>query len=678
MEEKTNGITVLDLFCGAGGFSEGFHQAGFEIVVGIDNWEAACRTFKINGLGESFKIDLLKTDIDKILSLKSNLERNHGTIDGIIGSPPCTEFSFSKNGGKGDIEKGMLLVRRFLLFVAIFKPKFWVMENAPRLESVLNKECTPSKENGWTIPYEKLDIPRTRFSELELEGESLSIPRGGFFLASDFGTHQSRKRFIAGNFPFKGMEEQKVNGIDTSLGKLLDTLKGNLDKSVTGFATDPNYPHHKVRVEDVRDYFYDSSLHPMYWESIRHFKRRHIQYGQMHLPENLNVPARTVLAVYFPVSREALVFETDQEVVYHGRYRRIFRQPNVREVACIQGFPIDFQLAANDIGDRYKLIGNAVPCQLSFAIAKAISSEIEQRLLNIQDKDFLERASFTLSRQKKNRNIPIVSRPQEVVEEAVNVHKSNREFHAKSTKQIRRKLLSSRIEGNSCEVIFENITLLDERKQGGPSWKVCLQKSKGTPYHQVYLDENSVPQLIDSLNESQDVGSFKILLKNLLVEATKGIPLLKPNWAEFPGWSNNTKSYLQLVTEVRARLPNVTLFQRFFTEDTANIGDFISPIDFFDGLDAIMLLVFSKKEFKNFQSSIIHVDSLKDTVQYANRCDSWIIPHLTHVNVPLVTIMSCLLSVAVLNKMYNADGGETGEYSVSLRAAQNVIDKWYS
>jgi DNA (cytosine-5)-methyltransferase 1 len=677
MGEKKQGVTVLDLFCGAGGFSEGFHQAGFEVVAGIDNWEAACRTFKTNGLGESLKIDLLKTDIDKILSLKSDFERNYGTIDGIIGSPPCTEFSYSKNGGKGDIEKGMLLVRRYLLFVAIFKPKFWVMENAPRLESVLNKECMPSKENGWTISYEKLDIPRNRFSELKLEGESLSIPRGGFFLASDFGTHQSRKRFIAGDFPIKRMEEQKVNGIDTSLGMLLDTLKNNLDKSTNGFATDPNYPNHKVRVKDVRDYYYDSSLHPMYWESIRHFKRRHIQYGQMHLPEKLNVPARTVLAVYFPVSREALVFETDQEVMYHGRYRRIFRQPNVREVACIQGFPIDFQLAANGIGDRYKLVGNAVPCQLAFAIAKAISSEIAQRLPHIQDKDFSERANFTLTRQKENRNRPIVSRPQEVIGEAVNVHKSNREFHAKNSKRIRRKFLSSRIEGNSCEVIFENITLLDERKQGGPSWKVCLQKSKGTPYHQIYLDANSVPQLIDSLNESQDVGSFKILLKNLLDESTKGIPLLKPNWTEFPGWSNNTESYLPFITERRARLPTVTLFQKFFTEDIANIGDFISPIDFFDGLDAIMLLVFSKKEFKNLQNSIIHVDTLKDTGQYLHRCAPWIIPQLTHVDVPLMTIMSCLLSVSVLNKMYE-DDIETGEYSASLRAAQNVVDKWYA
>ncbi|MEO6256473.1 MAG: DNA cytosine methyltransferase [Sphingomicrobium sp.] len=37
--------TVIDLFCGAGGLSEGFRQAGYEVVVGNDCFEAAGDTF---------------------------------------------------------------------------------------------------------------------------------------------------------------------------------------------------------------------------------------------------------------------------------------------------------------------------------------------------------------------------------------------------------------------------------------------------------------------------------------------------------------------------------------------------------------------------------------------------------------------------------------------------------
>ena len=45
---KMKKLTVLDIFSGAGGFSEGFRQQGFEIVGGIDNWKAAVDTFNFN------------------------------------------------------------------------------------------------------------------------------------------------------------------------------------------------------------------------------------------------------------------------------------------------------------------------------------------------------------------------------------------------------------------------------------------------------------------------------------------------------------------------------------------------------------------------------------------------------------------------------------------------------
>ena len=40
--------TVIDLFCGIGGFSKGFEVAGFDVLFGIDNWEVAIDTFKNN------------------------------------------------------------------------------------------------------------------------------------------------------------------------------------------------------------------------------------------------------------------------------------------------------------------------------------------------------------------------------------------------------------------------------------------------------------------------------------------------------------------------------------------------------------------------------------------------------------------------------------------------------
>lgn len=679
MGNRTYGITVIDLFCGGGGFSEGFHQAGFDVVLGIDNWKPACDTHTLNGLGDTRNINLLEIDVDDVLAIKEDLQKKYGGIDIIIGSPPCTEFSYAKKGGKGDIEKGMILVKRNLLFVALFKPTFWLMENVPRLEHTLNKECEGSREKGWNISYERLGIPTKRFKELELDGSSLFIPKGAVFNASDFGTCQNRKRFIAGDFPLELMDSQKVKpSTDVSLGGLLGRLRDNIQTpDDDGLVEDPNYPHLKVRRSEIRDYEYDTSLHPMYWEEMRFLKRRHIQYGRMHLPENLAALARTIMATSNSSSRESLILETEGTITYHGKKRKVFRQPTVREVACIQGFPLNFQLATSRITDRYKLIGNAVPCQLAYALAKSISQDLEQRISKFDDRDLLKSFKVTLNRQRENGNMPIISKPKKVVDEAVDIDKGHKDFRAKDTKRIRRKLLSSTLEGHSGIVVFENTDLVDGKIAGGPLWKCCIQKGVGKKYYQIYLDEVSTTQIIGSLDTSFNVKELKALLRHLLQEVGVGIPILKDDWIEFPGWSKGFDFHLSFVTGKRLKLPGVTTFQKAFTSDLEDIGDVVGPIDFFDGLDVIMLSTFSKEKFKHLQDEMVYIGSLRDTNNYPHRLDSRIIPWLNNVRIPLVTVMASLIAVYVLKGMYDKDGDIIkGKYYSSLKIANDKMIEW--
>jgi DNA-cytosine methyltransferase len=688
MRERQFGVTVLDLFCGAGGFSEGFRQAGFDVVFGIDNWEPACRTYEINNLGEVRKLDFFDLDVEKIISLKEELNRKYGEIDVVVGSPPCVEFSYAKNGGQGNIEKGMILVRRFLLFVAVFRPKYWLMENVPRLRDALNRECAGSIEKGWSIHYKKLGIPQKRLKELGISGTSLKIPKGDIVEASDFGTHQNRRRFIAGDFPLEEVSNQEVTtDEDRTLGKLLQAIETNLgtpDKE--GLISDPNYPSLKVGKDQIRDYDYNTLLHPMHFEQMRYLKRRHIQYGRMSLPENLKAPARTIVATWFPGSRESLIFKTRKKVKYHGRLRPIFRQPTVREIACIQGFPINFQLDAARIKDRYMLVGNAVPCELAYALAKSISCDIPCKLSSLNDRGFNKRVRVTLTRQRSNNHSPIISKRAFVVGEAADIHKYrgkcvrvNSRFCAKPTKHIRRKLLSSKLGGeNSCVVIFDNTSLTGGKISGGPFWKSYMQRGIGKRYHRICLDEVSVPQIIGSLNASSNAQEMRNLLQYLLKEVKRGAPFLENGWIEFPGWSQEPESYLSFISEKRLKLPTVSFFQRAFTEDLRDIGDFVGPIDFFDGLDAILLLVFSKEKFQHLQDEMIHVESLYDSGKYHYKPDSRVVTQLVGANVPLVTLMSCLLSVEVLGIMYEMDGSlpENESYSESLRTARESMKGW--
>lgn len=114
-------LKVIDLFCGAGGFSEGFTQAGLEIILGVDSWEDAIKSYR-----ENQKCDGWIRDIRDITTLPK--------CDVIIGSPPCQCFSGanvkrrSGNGTKQD-EEGVKLVREFERIIKLNKPTYWVWEN---------------------------------------------------------------------------------------------------------------------------------------------------------------------------------------------------------------------------------------------------------------------------------------------------------------------------------------------------------------------------------------------------------------------------------------------------------------------------------------------------------------------------------------------------------------------
>ena len=112
-----NTYTIADFFCGCGGFSEGFNQAGFNVVFSLDNWGYAKETHDINHPNcNCVLMDILniKTeDIDDIIP----------DVDVIVGSPPCVSFSNSNNSGKANKSLGISLIKQFLKIVLYKKTK---------------------------------------------------------------------------------------------------------------------------------------------------------------------------------------------------------------------------------------------------------------------------------------------------------------------------------------------------------------------------------------------------------------------------------------------------------------------------------------------------------------------------------------------------------------------------
>ena len=124
--------TAIDLFCGAGGLSEGFRQAGFRILAGNDNDQFAVETFR-SSHAESAVLpgpieDLHARDFLRVSSLKK------GDLDCLIGGPPCQAFSVY-NHQRGLHDKRSGLFREYLRIVEGLMPKWVVMENVTGIMS---------------------------------------------------------------------------------------------------------------------------------------------------------------------------------------------------------------------------------------------------------------------------------------------------------------------------------------------------------------------------------------------------------------------------------------------------------------------------------------------------------------------------------------------------------------
>jgi DNA (cytosine-5)-methyltransferase 1 len=82
--------TVLDIFCGAGGMSLGFKNAGCQILGGIDQNRYAIATHHQNFPTATLK--LAPQDIRDLRNL-DQLRLNPGEVDILVGGPPCQVFS---------------------------------------------------------------------------------------------------------------------------------------------------------------------------------------------------------------------------------------------------------------------------------------------------------------------------------------------------------------------------------------------------------------------------------------------------------------------------------------------------------------------------------------------------------------------------------------------------------
>ena len=128
-------FTCLDLFCGAGGFSEGFRQAGFHTVAAndFDPWAGSTYTLNHQKHGTKFVLgDISEQSVKEELLHYARAAK----VDVIIGGPPCQAFSQVRNHARIIDDPRNSLYRHFVRMIADVRPYLFVMENVPGLENL--------------------------------------------------------------------------------------------------------------------------------------------------------------------------------------------------------------------------------------------------------------------------------------------------------------------------------------------------------------------------------------------------------------------------------------------------------------------------------------------------------------------------------------------------------------
>lgn len=343
--------TVVDLFSGCGGFSKGFEQAGFDVVLGIDNWDDALKTFEHNhDNSETLNMDLADPDF----SLTDKMMKD---IDVIIGGPPCQGFSLTGKRVLDDPRNS--LYKSMVRFVERYKPKIAVLENVSGLLTLYKGHA----KEGIIKDFEALGY-KVNYKLL---------------LASDYGVPQNRKRVVfvfVRNDLEKEFEYPKKHTRVVTAGEAisdLPSLENDLGSEKMKYTSEANSEYqeemrknseyllnhvgtkHSDHVVNVISQVPEGGNHKDLPEGVgesRKFNEAWTRYDR-------NKPSRTI--------------DTGHRNHFHYEYNRV---PTVRENARLQSFPDDFEFLGSKTSQN-RQVGNAVPPKLGYEIAKSILEVLE-------------------------------------------------------------------------------------------------------------------------------------------------------------------------------------------------------------------------------------------------------------------------------------------------------------
>lgn len=341
--------TVLDLFCGCGGLSLGFEQAGYDVLAGIDVWKDSLVTYQANHKNsKAIQADLMALqpeDVSETIGTKS--------VDVIIGGPPCQGFSIA---GKRIIDdERNKLYKSFVRMVEYFKPKAFVMENVPNI-----------------LTMGKGIIKESILRDFENLGYNVSTK---VLLASNYGVPQNRRRAVFVGL-LNGLEYQYPGPTTltpvTAKDAISDLPEDTLAEGAS-YVTAPQSEFQKqIRQGSTGVYNHEITIHTEQTQRIIAMVPDGGNYKD--LPEELQNTRKVHIAwTRLNSQRPSITIDTGHFHHFHYKYNRV---PTVRESARFQSFPDTFVFIGNKTS-KLKQVGNAVPPMMAKEIALQLQKYLQ-------------------------------------------------------------------------------------------------------------------------------------------------------------------------------------------------------------------------------------------------------------------------------------------------------------
>ncbi len=325
-------MNLVSLFAGAGGLDLGFHKAGFKTIVANEYDRKISPTYRANFPN----VKLIVRDI-RLLS-SSELPDD---IMGIIGGPPCQSWSEAGSLKGVEDQRGQLFYE-YIRIIRDKQPLFFVAENVSGMLAKRHSDAVSSfmklfDEAGYDVRREMLN-------------------------ANDYNVAEDRDRvFYVGfrkdlgieKFEFPKPQSRRLVLRD-SIWDLRDSAIPALDGNVTN-GDRCRVPNHEYFVGGFSPIFM-SRNRVRSWDEPGYTVQASGRQCQLH-----------------PQAPKMEKLEANLHRFVCGQ-EHMYRRMSVREVARVQSFPDSHKLIYDKVDYGYKMIGNAVPVNLAYAIAEQIKS----------------------------------------------------------------------------------------------------------------------------------------------------------------------------------------------------------------------------------------------------------------------------------------------------------------